>query len=255
MNKKNLFLTIALIIIPVLAYVWIQKNGKREPITNDRREPITIVYHASYERLLLDDLIIRSDLIVIGNLKTIHASRWNTPDGNRPEGDPAQGIKPGNLIFTDMDFNATQLIKGDTQQKKARIRSLGGIVDGDLMVADKIIPEMGKTYLLFLNLNKRGSTANIIPGHYWITGGGWQGLYEIIDGRAISKVDEWNLDELIVYIQNKLSEPPTPTSIPAEATSTETSLSVSTSSTDVAVTETPLPTDLPTETPLPVLAP
>lgn len=234
MNKKILLLTIALIIIPVVAYVWIPKNDVREPITDAKREPITIVYHASYERLSLDELITESDLIVIGNLKTIHASLWNTPDGKRPEGDPAQGIKPGSLIFTDMDFDVAQLLKGDTQLKNARIRSIGGIVEGDRMVADKIIPEMNKTYLLFLNLNKRGSTANIIPGHYWITGGGWQGLYEITSNKAISKVDEWNLDELIAYIQNKLSEPPTSTTI----------------STEPAVTETPLPAELPTQTPL-----
>lgn len=241
MNKKTLLLTIALITIPILAYVWIQKNDGRESITNARREPITIVYHASYERLLIDELITESDLIVIGNLKTIHAGRWNTSDGKRPEGDLAQGIKPGNHIFTDMDFDVAQLLKGDTQQKNVRIRSLGGIVEGDRMVADKIIPDMDKTYLLFLDLGRAGSTNNIVTGHYWITGGGFQGMYEIVGDKAISKVDEWDINELIAYIQKSLS-----TEVPSSTlTPTPTELLIETP------TPSPAPIELSTEIPLP----
>ncbi len=165
-------------------------------------EPITIISNPSYVRMSLDEIIYESDLIVIGNVNTIYASRWNTPDGKRPGGDSSQRFMPGDVIFTDMDFSITQLIKGDAQQKTARIRTLGGVVDEVQMTADKIIPELNKTYLLFLDLDTLGSTAEIIAGHYWITGGGFQGLYEIVDNKAVSTNDEWTLGGLIAYIQN-----------------------------------------------------
>ncbi|WKZ36922.1 MAG: hypothetical protein QY332_03160 [Anaerolineales bacterium] len=224
MNKKTLFLMVALIVIPILIYVMGPKK--------DKQEPITIISHASYVTMSIDELVTESDLIVIGYVNTIYASRWNTPNGRRPEGDPAQKITPDMTIFTDMDFNITQLIKGDIQQKNARIRSLGGVVDGDRMIADKIIPKMNKTYLLFLDFGRAGSTANVVTDHYWITGGGFQGLYEIIDDRAISVSDEWALKDLIAYIQKSLSESDssqiTPTAVPT-ITLTEPSPSITAS--------------------------
>jgi hypothetical protein len=173
----------------------------------------------------IDDLITESDLIVIGNVNDVFANRWNTPDGRRPGGNAPQKITPDNIIFTDMDFKVAKLIKGE--QKIARIRSLGGVADGDRMIVDNLIPEINKTYLLFLYLDTVGSTANILPVHYWITGTGYQGLYEIVGDRAISASDEWALNDLIAYIETP------PSAVTPADLSTET------------------PTELSTETPTP----
>lgn len=245
MNKKTLYPMVILIVIPILMFLL-------RPI-KDEREPITITVHASYETMSIDDLISKSDLIVIGSLNTIHASRWNTPDGRRP----VEKITPDKIIFTDIDFNVTQFIKGKIQQENARIRSVGGTVEGDRVITDNVIPEKNKTYLLFLYLDTVGSTAKIVPGHYWIRGTGAQGLYEIIGGKAISASDEWNLDELIAYIQKSISTEtlsptltPTPTELSTETltpspTLTPAELLIET------ITPLPVPTDLPTQTLLP----
>ncbi|MBE0681202.1 MAG: hypothetical protein IH589_04750 [Anaerolineales bacterium] len=241
MNKKVLLLAIVLLMISISLYLLKQKGDERALVV----EPITIEYQASYVRMSLDDLITESDLIVIGDLKTVHASRWNTPDGKRPEGISARSILPDHVIFTDLNINVNQIIKGDVRQKNARIRSLGGNVDNDQMIADKIIPEMGKTYLLFLSLDVRGSTANIGPGHYWITGGGFQGMYEIVSDKAISKTDEWALDELIAYIQKTLfTESPSPALSPVP-----TELLIETLTPSLTITPTELLTEMPVELP------
>jgi hypothetical protein len=224
MNKKTLFLVASIIVIPILFYVLKPKD--------DQREPITLKGYSSYIVMSIDDLISNSDLIVIGNLSRVHTSRWNSPNGKRP----AQGIHAGDLIFTDRDFSITQLIKGKTQQENVRIRSIGGTIDGDSEVTDNVTPEMNKTYLLFLNLDTVGSTANIVPGHYWITGGGFQGLYEIIGDKAISASDEWKLDELIAYIQKSLSTEISPQ--PATLTA-PTDLPVQTITPEVIITAAP----------------
>lgn len=196
MNKKVLFLLIAIASFSVVAYALTRKQGEREPIT--------IKSHGSYITMSLDDLINKSDLIVIGNLKSVVASRWNTPDGRRPEGNPAKVITPEMVIFTDMNFSVAQSLKGNIQKNIVRIRTLGGELEGDKMIVDDFVPQSNKKYLLFLTLDTAGSTAKIAPGYYWITGGGFQGMYEIVADRAFSTMDAWTLEDLITYIQNKL---------------------------------------------------
>jgi hypothetical protein len=196
MYKKSLVIIISVIVISLTIYGLASKEKEEEPIT--------INSHPSYIRLSIDELIRESDLIVIGNVNNVLPSRWNTPNGKRPEGNPAQAITPDMVIFTDMNFRITRFIKGEAKQGIARIRTLGGVVNDDRMIADDSIPKTDKTYLLFLDLDTLGSTAQIDPGHYWITGGGFQGLYEIVDDRAISTMDEWALEDLISYIQKAL---------------------------------------------------
>ncbi|MFZ5858594.1 MAG: hypothetical protein ACOYZ6_17335 [Chloroflexota bacterium] len=201
-GKKTLGLIISVLFVIIGVSLLVSKE--------DDREPITIEQHASYVLMSLDELIDTSDLIAIGNLDTVNKSRWNTPNGRRPDGNPAKAITPDLVIFTDLDFGITRILKGDPKQNNARIRTLGGEVEGDRMISHDIVPEKDKTYLLFLRLDKSGSTANIDPGHYWITGGGFQGLYEITGDRAISSADERALEDLIIYIQNALDTKPVP---------------------------------------------
>jgi hypothetical protein len=50
-----------------------------------------------------------------------------------------------------------------------------------------------------------GSTADIDPGHY-IFLGSIQGVYKVVNDRAISYRDEWALEELVAYIEKSLSK-------------------------------------------------
>ncbi len=225
-------------------------------IREEERDPIIITAYSSYELLSLDDLIAESDLIVVGKLDSVYPSRWNTPNGRLPRGTTVYSITSDKMIFTDVNINLTQIIKGEKNQNVVRIRSLGGVVEQDQMIADDVIPEFGKNYLLFLSQEIR-PTENFDPIHYWTFG--YQGIYEITDGKAVSVKDEWILEDLIAYIQESLS-----TEIPSLTLSpVPTELLIETLTPFLAPTETPLlavtptelltetPTELPTQTPTP----
>jgi hypothetical protein len=177
---------------------------------DDKREPIIITSSASYMEMKLDDLIAEANLIIIGSPDTVIPSRWNTPDGKLQKGTTVLTIKSDMVIFTDVNFSVDQILKGQNGVSTVRIRSLGGTVEQDQMIVSGVASlEMGKSYLLFLG-EDTGSTAGIDPGHYFVIGG-LQGLYEIIDGKAISLREKWQTEELTTYIQNSLTQPvPTP---------------------------------------------
>lgn len=204
MNKKILMAMIVTIGIFILFYTSTTSKNKRESII--------INSNVSYVEMSLDTLIKEADLIVIGNVDTIYPSRWNTPNGNLPTGITVETITPDKVIFTDVNFIVGQIVKGNSEQKTVRIRSLGGMVGQDQMIVSGVASlEMGKTYLLFL-VKDTGSTAEINPGHYFVSGG-LQGLYQISDGKVDSFRDEWQLEDLIAYIQNSVS---TSTDLPTE---------------------------------------
>jgi len=198
--NKRLWLAILLLSgLAILAYPLTTGQG--------RRESIIMRSWGSYQQMSLDNLIAHSDLIAIGTVDVIHPARWNTPDGLLPEEITARSITPDLLIFTDVEFSSGQILKGPSDTKAARIRALGGSVGQDQMIANDVALEINKSYLLFLVLDRAGTTSNIIPGHYWVTGG-YQGLYEISDGKAISFRDDWQLEDLVAYIQDSLSQIP-----------------------------------------------
>lgn len=157
------------------------------------------------EALTIDDLIDRAELIIIGEVKSALPSRWNTSDGRLPGEVTVDTITPDMVIFTDVDFNVRQYLKGKDDYDTVRIRALGGKVEQDeMIVSGGASLENGKTYLLFIEEDITGSTADIDPGHYWVLGG-LQGVYEIINQKAVSVKDEWVLDDLIQYIQKALA--------------------------------------------------
>lgn len=195
MNKKILIAIVSFVSLASLFYVLTPKD--------DGRESIIITSSASYIEMDLDYLIKNSDLIVTGSVDIINPSRWNTLDGKLPRETTVHTITPDKVIFTDVIFRIDQTIKGQSGENTIRIRSLGGIVGQDQMTVSGVASlEMGKTYLLFLEPDT-GSTADIDPGHYFVRGG-LQGVYQVLDGKAISIRDEWLLEDLIAYIQNAL---------------------------------------------------
>ncbi len=233
MNKKILIAVFAIIgLTAILLYTFVPKE--------DDREPIIITAYSSYESMSLDTLITDADLIVAGTADVTYPSRWNTSDGKLPRGTTVYSIAPDKFIFTDINFNVNQVLKGEKNQNMLRIRSLGGVVEQDQMIADDVILKFGKNYLLFLLQDVRQS-GNTDPIPYWTFG--HQGIYEIADGKAISIDEEWVLEELIAYIEKKLSSEtlsPTLTITPVDLF-TETPIQLP------VFTKMPLPTMTPTE--------
>jgi hypothetical protein len=198
MNKKIALTLVSVVLILVAVYLLRSGLFKREI-----REPITITSYASLEKMSIDDLIARSDLIVMGRADSVHPSRWNTSDGTLPNDVTVETISSDMIIFTDVDFHISETLKGETNQSQLYIRIFGGEVGQDRMIiSGEPSLEAGQAYLLFLS-NDSGSTSKIEPDHFLITGA-VQGVYQILDDKAVSVSDEWLLQDLIDYIRKSL---------------------------------------------------
>jgi len=155
----------------------------------------------------VDDLINRAELIVIGEVKTNLPSQWRGPNGNDPKNATSEEVSRARGLFTDSLISIRQVLKGDEGKPVVRVRSFIGETEKVHWVNEgEPSFVIGKTYLIFL-VKDFGPTSNIDPGDY-IAVGAYQGVYEIVDGRAMSANDEWALEELIAYIQNSLSQTP-----------------------------------------------
>jgi hypothetical protein len=205
-----------------------------------RNTSVTLSASASVMKFSLDDMIKEADLIVIGEVKTTLPSQWRGPNGNNPSNASPEEVSDARGLFTDSLISVNQVLKGDNVKPIVRVRTFIGETKKVRWVNESEPSYVvKKNYLLFL-AKDIGASAKIGPGDY-VAVGAFQGVYEIVNGKAISKTGEWDIDELIAYIQKSLSdEASSPKLIP-----TPTELLIET------LTPSPASADLPTQTPLP----
>ncbi len=170
------------------------------------QEPLIITESGAYRKLSIDDKINEAEIIVIGEVKTVLPSRWDSPDGKGPNVITPQSIFEADLsIFTDSLISVEQVLKGDVKdQAVIRVRSYSGEVD-NVKWEDDSQPafENGQTFLLFLKENT-GPTKNVDPGAY-MSINGISAIYTISGDTAASIDDTWVVSELIAYIENSMS--------------------------------------------------
>lgn len=192
--KKSLFIYFFLFLTLISIYLTVTKTKQT-----------TLKYDGFFPELTIDDLIDKSDVIVLGEIQKVFPSKWNGPNGitKAEDATPEEVMRFGGL-FTDSSLSINQILKSNIKSP-IRIRSFIGETKKVRLVSDSEISfELGKKYLLFLAEDfSRSSKAD--PGAY-ISVGAFQGVYEIINGRAVSRDDEWDLEELLAYIQNRLAE-------------------------------------------------
>lgn len=68
----------------------------------------------------------RSDTIVIGTVKEILPSKWNTVDGKKSSPDIKFSLD--NTIYTDIIINVDEYVKNPLSSKEVRVRVEGGTV-------------------------------------------------------------------------------------------------------------------------------
>lgn len=197
MNKKTAILLAAFLGLVILFYVIRTKD--------DEQELITMGVSASLREMTIDDLIAESEIIVIGEVKTILPSQWLSPNGKNIKDATPDEIFNAQGLFTDTLISINQTLKGINHAPVIRVRSFIGETDKVRWVNDSEVSyNQGQTYVLFL-IKNFGPSVNVDPGGY-ISVNSYLGVYEVVDGKAISKSNEWVLEELIAYIQKSLSE-------------------------------------------------
>lgn len=197
MNKKTAILLAAFLGLVILFYVIRTKD--------DEQELITMGVSASLREMTIDDLIAESEIIMIGEVKTILPSQWLSPNGKNIKDATPDEIFNAQGLFTDTLISINQTLKGINHAPVIRVRSFIGETDKVRWVNDSEVSyNQGQTYVLFL-IKNFGPSVNVDPGGY-ISVNSYLGVYEVVDGKAISKSNEWVLEELIAYIQKSLSE-------------------------------------------------
>jgi hypothetical protein len=120
----------------------------------------------------------KSDTIQIGKVIEILPSKWNTPDGKRPQ------ILADEIIYTDAVIEVERYLKNPQSKSKIVVRTLGGTVGSDSMaVEDEASFKAGERVFVFLTKDDP-FTLGIQPEHYRVVG--WiHGKFRIEDGQAV----------------------------------------------------------------------
>jgi hypothetical protein len=170
-----------------------------------RKEPVIIYASSLFEELSIDEKITRAELIVLGEVVLNLPSKWQYENDKRVRYASSQEIFNAEGLFTDSLIRTDRIIKGEFTDPLIRVRSFVGET-GQLVWKNYGEPLYikRKNYLLFLQRDT-GLSTKVDPGNY-ISISGIYAIYEITDGKAVSVDDEWNLEELLAYIQNKLAE-------------------------------------------------
>lgn len=142
----------------------------------------------------------RSDTIVIGTVKEILPSKWNTVDGKKSS--PDVNFSLDNTIYTDIIINVDEYVKNPLSSKEVRVRVEGGTVGDDtLLVEYEPNFQVDEKVLLYLMRDDNPYTKDISPEHLIVTGA-LQGKFTLTDdGKAVRPDETTTLDELLNTIK------------------------------------------------------
>lgn len=166
-------------------------------------EPLVFRESASLEMLSIDDKIDRAEIIIIGRVEAVLPAQWGRGNEKDIQDATSQEIFEEGM-FTDAVISIDQILKGEVDSETVRVRSfIGETEDYKWVDSSQPVFEMGKSFLLFIK-EDMGPTSIVDPGYYVSVNSG-TAVYEIDDGMARSLSDEWDIEELIAYIQNSFS--------------------------------------------------
>jgi hypothetical protein len=143
----------------------------------------------------------RSELIVVGTVKKILPSKWNTPDGKR-ENDSIDNIGENATMYTDIIITADRYLKNPLNQKEVRVRIEGGEDEVVGMVVDyEPSFKEGEKVLLYLREDTYPLFKEIGPKHYLVSGYNLGKFTLTDDGLAVRLDEQVNQTELLDSIE------------------------------------------------------
>lgn len=200
---KNKIFIVALTILVLAVFFYSSKGNEQTEVAIP--EPVTFTAHGTLRELTIDDLIKEAEIIVIGRVEERLPSLWKNQRQGKPQDATADEIFMAEGLFTDSIFAVTETIKGGGLPPTIRVRMFTGETE-QVRWLNSSEPDYqpGNVYILFL-VADFGPTQAVNPGDY-IAVNALDGVYEVIDDKAVSKTDEWNLNDLLEYIRSKLQQ-------------------------------------------------
>lgn len=167
-------------------------------VINDK--PLYGDFCATLEPLNDTELSNNSDMVVIGTVKEILPSKWNSADGKRPNNTDSFNLE--SLIYTDITINVDKFFKSSSSSREVTVRVYGGTVGNDTLVVDfEPTFQPGEKVLLYLMKDATKGTSNIGPEHFKVTGL-MQGKFTLTDdGKAVRFDKTIGQDELLSKIK------------------------------------------------------
>jgi hypothetical protein len=174
----------------------LQENNK---LTNNNM-PLYSEASASLVPLNSEELSNNSYTILIGTVKEINPSKWNSVDGKRPNGIDSFSME--HLIYTDIIISVDKYLKNPLSSKEVTVRVDGGTVGNDTYEA-MYEPSFNSNekVLLYLTKDATNRTKNISPEHYRVTGC-MQGKFTLThNGEAVRPGENFSQNELLSKIK------------------------------------------------------
>jgi hypothetical protein len=202
--KYGIFLvgTLSLLILNASAMSDPSENSIK--LENSIDEPIGIDMCVDFIHYTHEELSNHSDTIVIGTVKEILPSKWNTIDGKRP--DKALNVLDY-VIYTDIVISVDEYLKNPLSSREIIVRSIGGKV-GDVIMTSDAEPSFntGEKVLLYLRKDTDPATKSISPEHLIVTSF-YQSKFTLTDdGRAIGHDENTTLAELLRTINKTVNK-------------------------------------------------
>lgn len=156
---------------------------------------------ASLVPMNFEELSNESYTVLIGTVKEINPSKWNSIDGKRPAGIDSFSLE--NLIYTDITISVDEFLKNPLSSKEVIVRVDGGTVGNDTYEA-RYEPSFNanERVLLYLMKDATNRTKDISPEHFKVTGY-MHGKFTLTDdGKAVRPGENFSQNELLSTIKD-----------------------------------------------------
>jgi hypothetical protein len=171
-------------------------------LANNVNEPTTIDLNVNFIHYNHEELSNYSDTILIGTVKEILPSRWNTIDGRQPNKTLTELNPIDELIYTDIIINVDKYFKNPLASHEVIVRVINGTVGNVSMKSDAEPKfEKGEKVLLYLIKDTNPSTKNIGSEHFIVTDFYESKFTLTDDGKAIGFDENTTLNELLNTIK------------------------------------------------------
>lgn len=199
-NAKYIILSIGILSLIVVGALASLPDSNTKQMNND--ETLYGESSASLIPFNQSELRTNSDTIVIGTVKEILPSKWNSIDGKKPN--DFEGFSTFCLIYTDIIIYVDEYLENPLSSKEVTVRVEGGTVGNDTLTTESEPTfKPGEKVLIYLTKDTNTGTKDIGPEHFRITGS-LQGKYTLTDdGKAVRLGKTVSQNELLNTIKNK----------------------------------------------------
>ena len=195
--KHAIFLVGALFLLTLNALALPDPSNDTFRPENNSEEPIGVDICIDFVPYNHEELRSHSDMIVIGTVKEILPSKWNTIDGKQPD-KPISKLYFENIIYTDIIISVDEYLKNPLSSRDVVVRVTGGTVGNVKMTTDADPSfKTGEKVLIYLNKDDNSNTKDFGPEHFIVTNF-YRGKYTLTDdGKAITLYENTTLNELL----------------------------------------------------------